>query len=146
VEQDQPPHRSRRLWKLPPHFESLPKLPSKRRKVNKHGTYISTSQTCDYAIMGIESSLNDTGISSTLIPYVVSGIPLTPSSMTVVVLEVLVLTSTHPLVSTRPIQMNPFGSLFGMPRYNSQSIPQGICQLGKMILWHEQGPILGLHC
>jgi hypothetical protein len=23
---------------------------------------------------------------------------------------------------------------------------QAICQLGKMILWHEQGPILGIHC
>jgi hypothetical protein len=23
---------------------------------------------------------------------------------------------------------------------------QAICQLGKMLFWHEQGPILGLHC
>jgi hypothetical protein len=23
---------------------------------------------------------------------------------------------------------------------------QAICQLGKMLFWHEQGPILGIHC
>jgi hypothetical protein len=57
MEQDQLPRRSRRLLKLPPHLESLPKFPSKRRKVNKRGTYISTSQTCDYPVMSTESSL-----------------------------------------------------------------------------------------
>jgi hypothetical protein len=41
----------------------------------------------------------------------------------VVVPEVPILTPTQPVVSTQPIVMNPFGSLFGMPGYNSQSIP-----------------------
>jgi hypothetical protein len=85
MEQDQPPRRSHHLLKLPPHFESLPKFPSKRRKVNRRGTYISTSQTCDYPVMGTESSLNDTGSPSTPIPSVVSGIPSTPSATMVVV-------------------------------------------------------------
>jgi hypothetical protein len=85
LEKDQPPHRSRYLLKLPPHFESLLKFPSKRRKVNRLGTYISTSKTCDYPFMGIESSPNDTGSPSNPIPYVVSGISLTPSTSMVVV-------------------------------------------------------------
>jgi hypothetical protein len=73
--------------------------------------------------MSIESSLNDTGNPSTPIPSVVSGIPSTPLVATIVVPEVLVLTPTHHVFSTRPIATNPFGSLFGMSGYNSQSIP-----------------------
>jgi hypothetical protein len=73
--------------------------------------------------MSIESSLNETRIPSTPIPYVVSGIPLTPLAMMVVVLEVPILTSTQRVVCNRPIQTNPFGSLFGKPRYRSWSIP-----------------------
>jgi hypothetical protein len=94
MEQDQPPHRCRCLLKLPLHFESLLKFPSKRHKVNKCGTYISTSQTCDYLVMGTESNVNDIGSPSTPIPYVFSGIPSTLLSTTVVVSEVLILTST----------------------------------------------------
>jgi hypothetical protein len=30
--------------------------------------------------------------------------------------------------------------------FEHSMIAQAICQLGKMIFWHEQGPILGLHC
>jgi hypothetical protein len=29
--------------------------------------------------------------------------------------------------------------------FENSMAAQAICQLGKMILWHEQGPILGLH-
>jgi hypothetical protein len=123
VEKDQLPRRSRRLLKLPPHLESLPKLPSKRRKGNKRGTYISTSQTCDYLVMSIESNPNDITSPSTPIPSVVSGIPLTPSAMMVGVLEIPSPTATQPVVSTRPIGTNPFEPLFGTPGYNSQSIP-----------------------
>jgi hypothetical protein len=85
VDQYQIPHRSRHLLKLPQYLDSLPKFPSKRRKVNRRGTYISTSKTCDYPFMGIESSPNDTGSPSNPIPYVVSGISLTPSTSMVVV-------------------------------------------------------------
>jgi hypothetical protein len=94
VEKDQPPRRFLHLLKLPLHFESLPKLPSKRRKVNKHGTYISTSQICDYQIMSIESNLNETGSPLTPIPSMVSEIPSTHLATMVLVSEVLVLTAT----------------------------------------------------
>jgi hypothetical protein len=30
--------------------------------------------------------------------------------------------------------------------FENFAIVQAICQLGKMFLWHEQGPILGIHC
>jgi hypothetical protein len=83
VEQDQLTRRSRSLLKLPPHLEYLPKFTSKRRKVNQHGTYISTSHTCYYPFMSIESNPNDKGSPSTPIPYVISGIPLTPLASTV---------------------------------------------------------------
>jgi hypothetical protein len=29
--------------------------------------------------------------------------------------------------------------------FENSEATQAICQLGKMILWHEQGPILGIH-
>jgi hypothetical protein len=121
MEPDQLPRRSRLcLLKLPPHLESFP---SKRRKVIKRGTHTSTYQTCDYTIMSTESSLKDTGSPSTPIPYVVNGTPSTPSTTMVVVSEVPVITPIRPVVATQPIVTNPFGSLFGMPRYNAQSIP-----------------------
>jgi hypothetical protein len=123
MEQDQPPHRSHWFLNLPQNFESLSKFPSKRRKVNRRGTYISTSQTCYYLVMSFESSPNNTGSPSNPIPSVVSGIPSTPSVVMIVLPEVPVLTPTHPVVSTQPIQMNPFKSLFGTLGYNSQSIP-----------------------
>jgi hypothetical protein len=73
--------------------------------------------------MSTESNINDTGSPSTPILYVISGIPSTPSTTMVGVLEILGPTATQTVVSTRPIEMNPFGSLFGTPGYNSQSIP-----------------------
>jgi hypothetical protein len=94
MEQGHPPCMSHCLLKLPLHFESLPKFPSKRRKVNRRGTYISTSQTCDYPVMGTVSSLNNTSSPLTPIPSVVSRIPSTPSTEMVVVLEVPILTLT----------------------------------------------------
>jgi hypothetical protein len=75
VEQDRLPPRSRRLLKLPPHLESFP---SKRCRVIKRGTHISTYQTCDYTIKSTESSLNDTKSPSTPIPTVVNRVPSTP--------------------------------------------------------------------
>jgi hypothetical protein len=80
MKKNQPPRRYRHLLKLPPHLESLLKLPSKRHKVNKHGTYISTSQTCDHPIMSIKSNPNVIRSPSTPIYYVICGIPLTPSA------------------------------------------------------------------
>jgi hypothetical protein len=83
MEQDHIPCKSHRLLKLPLHLESLLKFPSERHKVSKCGTYISTSHTCDYPFMTTDSNPNDKGIPSTPIPYMSSGIPLTPSPMTV---------------------------------------------------------------
>jgi hypothetical protein len=123
VEQDHPPRRSRHLLKLPPHLESLLKLPSKRRKVNKCGTYISTSQTCDHLVMSIESNPNVTGSPSTPISFVISGISSTPLALTVGVSKIPTSSATQPMGSTRPIGSNPFRSLFGTPCHNSQSIP-----------------------
>jgi hypothetical protein len=120
VELDHLPRRSCRLLKLPPHIESLP---SKRCKVIKCGTHTSTYHTCVYTSMSTESSQKDTRSPSTPIPTVVNGTPSMPSTTTVVVLEVLIITPIRPVVSTQTIVMNPFGSLFGSPRYNSQSIP-----------------------
>jgi hypothetical protein len=48
---------------------------------------------------------------------------LTPSTTTVVVQEVHVITPIRFVVSTQAIVMNPFGYLFCMRGYNSQSIP-----------------------
>jgi hypothetical protein len=123
MEKDHLPRRSHHFLKLPPHLESLLKFPSKRRKVSKCGTYISTSQTCDYLVMSIESNPNDTGSPLTPIPSVISGIPSNPSTTMVGVLKIPIPITTQLVVSTRPIGMNLFGSLFGTPGYNSQPIP-----------------------
>jgi hypothetical protein len=88
MEKDQPPRRSHHLLKLPLHLESLPKFPYKRHKVNKHGTYISTSQTCDHPVMSTESNPNITGSPSTPIYSVISWIPSTPSTSTFGVSEI----------------------------------------------------------
>jgi hypothetical protein len=73
--------------------------------------------------MSTKSSLKDIGSPSTHIPYGVNGTPSTPSTAIVVVMEVLFLTPIRHVVATQPIVTNPFGSLFGMPGYNAQSIP-----------------------
>jgi hypothetical protein len=54
---------------------------------------------------------------------VVNGSPLTPSTTMVVVSKVPVITPIQPMVTTQLIVMNPFGSIFGTPRYNTHSIP-----------------------
>ena len=123
MEKDQPPHSSRYLLKLPPHFESLPKFPSKRCKFNKHGTYISTSQTRDHPVMSTESNPNVTGSPSTPISSVISGIPSIPSSSTMGVSEISTFSATQPVSSNQTKRTNPLRSLFGMPREYSQSIP-----------------------
>jgi hypothetical protein len=116
MEKDQLPRRSRHLLKLPSHLESLPKFPSKRHKVNKHGTYISTSRTCDYLVISTESNLNIIGSPSTPISYVISGIPSTPSVSTVGVSEIPTPTATQLVGSTRPIGTNPFQISFWYAR------------------------------
>jgi hypothetical protein len=68
MEQDQPPHQSLHLLNLPPRLDPLPKPPPKRRRVNKHGTYISTSQARDHPTMSTESDMNVSGIPSTPCP------------------------------------------------------------------------------
>jgi len=116
-------HRSRRLLKLPPHLESLPRFPSKRHKVNKCGTYISTYQTCDNLVISIESNPNVIGIPSTPISSVISGIPSTPLALMVGVSKIPAFTATQLVGSTQPIGTLPFRSLFGTSGYNSHSIP-----------------------
>jgi hypothetical protein len=120
VELDQLPRRSHHFLKLPSHLESFP---FKRRRVIKCGTHTSTYQTCDYTSMSIELSKKDTGIPSTHIPIVVDGTPSMPSTTTVVVPEVLVITPIQTVIATQPIIMNTFGSLFDKPGYNAQFIP-----------------------
>jgi hypothetical protein len=119
MEPDPLPRRSRHLLKLPLHLESFP---SKRCKVIKCGTHTSTCQTCDHTSMSTESGQKDTRSSSTPIPIVVNGTPYTPSTTMVVVPKVPVITHVQPMVATQPIVTNPFGSIFGTPRYNTQSI------------------------
>jgi hypothetical protein len=114
VEKYQPPFRSRRLLKLPPHLDPLLKMPSKRRRVNKFGTYISTSQTRDHPVMNYESDLNVSGSPSNSFSSMISGIPSTPSSSMVWVPEVPASCATQLVSSTRTTRMNPFRSLFGM--------------------------------
>jgi hypothetical protein len=89
VEPDQLPPRSRRLLKLTPHLESLH---SKRLKVTKCVTDTSTYETCDYTSMSTESSSNDNESPTTHIPTVFNGVPSTPSTAKVVVLEAPIIT------------------------------------------------------
>jgi hypothetical protein len=119
VEPDLLPCVSRHLLRLPPHLKSLP---SKRRKVIKRGTHTSTYQTCDHISMSTESGHKVIGIPLTHIPTMVNGSPMMPSTTMVLVLEVPVITPIQPMVSTQPIVTNSFGSIFGTPRYNTQSI------------------------
>jgi hypothetical protein len=123
MEKYQPPHKSHCLLKLPPRLESLPNFPSKRHKVNKHGTYIYTSETCYHPVMSTDSNSNITRSPATPIYFFNSGIPSTSSTSIVGVMEIPSSTTTQLVGSTQPIGTNPFGSLFGMPSYNSQSIP-----------------------
>jgi hypothetical protein len=120
VEPYQLPRRSHCLLQLTLHFESLP---SKRPKVIKCGTHTSTYHTCDHTRMSIESNQKDTRSSLTPIPTIVNGTHSTPSTTMVVVSEVPIITSAHPIVNTQPIAMNPFGSLCHSLGYNVWSIP-----------------------
>jgi hypothetical protein len=120
VEPNQLPRRSCRFLRLPLHLESFP---SKRCKVIKRGTHTSTYQTCDHTRMSIESSQKDIESPSTPIPTIVNSVPSTPSTTVVVVPMVPIITPIHPAVATQPIVTNPFGSIFGTPGYNTQSIP-----------------------
>jgi hypothetical protein len=67
--------------------------------------------------------MNDIGSPLTPIPFVINLIPSTPLDKMIGVTKIHVPTVTQHVVSTQPIETNPFKSLFGTPRYNSQSIP-----------------------
>jgi hypothetical protein len=120
VESDQLPRRSRRLLQLPPVFESLP---SKRRRVISSGTHTSTFQTCDPARMSTESSLQNTGSSSTPNPTIINGTPSTPAAATVAVPEAYTGTMARPVVNASSLASNPFGGFGHSPSYNVQTIP-----------------------
>jgi hypothetical protein len=106
MDQYQRPHWSRRLLKLPPHLDPLPKFSSKRHRVNKSGTYISTSQTHDKPVMSTESDSSISETPSTPFSSMISGISSTPSSSMVWVPKVPAYSATQPLSYSRPIVMN----------------------------------------
>jgi hypothetical protein len=120
VESDQLPRRSRRLLQLPPVFEFLP---SKRRRVIRSGTHTSTFQTCGSTRMSTESSLQNTGSSSTPNPTIVNGTPSTPAATTVAVPEAYTGTMARPVVNASSLASNPFGGFGHSPSYNVQTIP-----------------------
>jgi hypothetical protein len=97
--------RSHHLLQLPPHFESFP---SKRRKFIKCGTHTSTYHTCRHTRMSTRSSQKDSRGPSTPIPTIVNDTSSTPSTTMVVVLEVPIFTSIHPIVHAQPIATTPF--------------------------------------
>jgi hypothetical protein len=123
VEQDQPPHQSRHLLNQVPQFGLIPKPPPKRRRVNKCGTYISTTQAHDHPTMSIDSDMNVSGIPSTPASTMVSGVPSTPSSSVVWIPETPSLNATQPMVSAQSMGMNPFVFLSGTPNHSTQSMP-----------------------
>jgi hypothetical protein len=84
MESDQLPRKSHRLLQLPPIFDSLP---SKRCRVISSGTHTPIFQTCDPTRMSTESSLHNTGSSSTPNPTIINGTPSTPAVSTVAVTE-----------------------------------------------------------
>jgi hypothetical protein len=100
VEKDHPPRRSLHLLKLPPCLDPLPNFPSKRRRVNKRGSYISTSQTHDHPVMSTELNMNVSGSPLTPFSSMISGIPSTPSSLIVWLSEVPSPSATQPMSST----------------------------------------------
>jgi len=117
---DQPPRRSRRLLQLPPDFISLP---SKRRRVIRCGTHMSTLQTCDSTRMSTESGLQNSRSPSTPISTIVNGTPSTLATSMVVVPEVPIITMARPIVNAQATASNSFGYLGHSPGYNAQSIP-----------------------
>jgi hypothetical protein len=72
--------------------------------------------------MSTKSSHQYTRSPSTPIPTIVNGTPLKPSTTMVVALEAPIITSSHPIVNTQSIAMNPFATLCHSPGYNVQSI------------------------
>jgi hypothetical protein len=105
--------------------------------------------------MSTESSQKDIGSPLTPIPILVNGTPLTPSTTMVSTSKVPVITPIQPRVATQPLVMNPFGSIFGTPRYNTQStllvsnpfsfgMPNMTSQLSSSILENNTNPSIGL--
>jgi hypothetical protein len=126
VEQDQPPHQSLHLLKLPPCLDNLPKPPSKRRRVNKRGLYISTSQARDHPTMSTESDMKVSGIPLTPLSYVISGVPSNPLSSAVWMPKAPSSSATQPVSFARTMGTNPFVFLYGMQNHDSQSIPSAL--------------------
>ena len=112
---DQLPRRSHRLLQLPPVFESLP---SKRHRVISSGTHTSTFQTYDPARMSTESSLQNTGSSSTPNPTIIHGTPSTSAATTVIVPEAYTSTMARPVVNASSLASNPFGDFVHSWSYN----------------------------
>jgi hypothetical protein len=125
VESVQLPHRSRRLLQLPPIFEFFP---SKRRRVIRRGTHMSTFQNCGSTRMSTESSLHNTGSSSTPIPTIVNNTPSTPATTTVAVSKADTGTMARPVVNASSLASNPFGGFGHLPSYNVQSITMASSQ------------------
>jgi hypothetical protein len=73
--------------------------------------------------MSTESSLQNTGSSSTPIPTIVNGTPSTPATATVAVSEAYTSTMARPVVNASSLASNPFGGFGHSPGYNVQSIP-----------------------
>jgi len=113
MEKDQPPSQSL----------SLLKFPSKRHRVNKCVTYISTSQTRDHHTMSNESYMNVSGTPLTPTSTIVSRVPSTPASLMVCIPENPLLNTSQPVVSTHPMRTNPFVFLGDSLNHNTHSIP-----------------------
>jgi hypothetical protein len=86
------------------------------------GTHTSTFQTCDPTRMSTESSLQNTGSSSTPNPTIVNFTPSTPAASTVVVPEAYTGTVVCPIVNASSLASNPFGGFGHSPSYNVQTI------------------------
>jgi hypothetical protein len=73
--------------------------------------------------MSTESSIQNTGSSSTPISTIINGTPSTPTTTTIVGSEAYTGTMAHPVVNDSSLASNPFGGLGHSSGYNVQSIP-----------------------
>jgi hypothetical protein len=73
--------------------------------------------------MSIESSLQNTGSSSTPIPTIVNGTPSTLAATTVAVSDAYTGTMSRPVLNASSLASNHFGGFGHSPSYNVQSIP-----------------------
>jgi hypothetical protein len=73
--------------------------------------------------MSTKSILQNTKSSSTPIPTIVEGTPLTPTTIAVAVPEAYTSTMAQPIVNDSSLASNPFGGFGHLLHYNVQSIP-----------------------